>query len=109
MPLDPRHTYTKADWELWTAAWLHEHTEIRDLLIDTVYLYVDTTSTRVPFSDWYDTTTAKQSGFQARPVVGGMFALLTLDGESITWQPCRQQTSSTISRSPCVLPMPPTR
>ncbi|WP_375494084.1 glutaminase domain-containing protein, partial [uncultured Jatrophihabitans sp.] len=78
VPLDLRHTYTKADWEMWTAAWLHDHDDIRDLLIESTYVYANTTPTRVPLSDWYDTTTAKQSGFQDRPVVGGLFALLTV-------------------------------
>lgn len=78
VPLDLRHTYTKADWELWTAAWLRDHREIRDVLIESAYLFATTTGSRVPFSDWYDTTTGRQQGFQDRPVVGGMFALLTL-------------------------------
>ena len=78
VPLDLRHTYTKADWELWTAAWLHAHPQIVSVLIESAYEFADTTPSRVPFSDWYDTTTDRQSGFQARPVVGAMFSLLTL-------------------------------
>jgi hypothetical protein len=29
-------------------------------------------------TDWYDTVANRQVGFQARPVVGGFFALLTV-------------------------------
>jgi Domain of unknown function (DUF5127)/Domain of unknown function (DUF4965)/Domain of unknown function (DUF1793)/Domain of unknown function (DUF4964) len=78
VPLDIRHTYTKADWEMWTAAWLKDHAEIRDLLISGLYTFADTTAQRVPITDWYDTVTNRQNGFQARPVVGGFFALLTV-------------------------------
>jgi hypothetical protein len=78
VPLDIRHQFTKGDWEMWTAAWLKDHTEIRDLLISGLYTFANSTPQRVPLSDWYDTVTNRQSGFQARPVVGGFFALLTL-------------------------------
>jgi hypothetical protein len=78
VPLDIRHGYTKADWEMWTAAWLHDHDEIRDLLIAGLYTFANTTAQRVPMSDWYDTVINRQSGFQARPVVGGFYALLTV-------------------------------
>ncbi|MBY8881270.1 glutaminase family protein [Actinacidiphila acidipaludis] len=77
VPLDPRHSYTKADWEMWTAAWLRGHAVSR-VLIDTLYDFATATPTRVPFTDWYDTVSGVQSGFQARPVVGGIFALLSL-------------------------------
>ncbi|MGX6608203.1 glutaminase domain-containing protein [Micromonosporaceae bacterium Da 78-11] len=78
VPLDLRHSYTKADWQLWTAAWLKDHAEIRDLLIAGVHTFADTTGQRVPMSDWYDAVTGRQQGFQSRPVVGGFFALLTV-------------------------------
>jgi hypothetical protein len=78
VPLDIRHGYTKADWEMWAAAWLKDHDSIRDLLVKGLYAFADTTGQRVPMTDWYDTVTNHQNGFQARPVVGGFFALLTV-------------------------------
>ncbi|WP_079178259.1 glutaminase family protein [Streptomyces mangrovisoli] len=79
VPLDLRHSYTKGDWEMWTAAWLRGH-PVSDLLISSLYQFAHTTPSRAPFSDWYDTAANTQSGFQARPVVGGVFALLSLRG-----------------------------
>jgi len=78
VPLDIRHTYTKADWEMWTAAWLKDHTDLRDLLVESLYFFVTTTGSRVPMTDWYETVSDRQVGFQARPVVGGFYALLTV-------------------------------
>ncbi|WP_426512672.1 glutaminase domain-containing protein [Dactylosporangium sp. McL0621] len=78
VPLDPRHTYTKVDWELWTAAFLTGQSAARDMLIGKAYTFANTTPARVPFTDWYDTDSGNQSGFAARPVVGGAFALMTL-------------------------------
>jgi hypothetical protein len=78
VPLDLRHSYTKTDWELWTAAWQNHNPAIRDAIIADVYAFADTSTSRVPFSDWYDTVSARQQGFQARPVIGGVFALLSL-------------------------------
>jgi hypothetical protein len=76
-PLDNRHTYTKADWELWTAAGVSDPA-LRQQLIDAVYHFADRTPQRVPFTDWYDTESGTQTGFVARPVIGGMFSLMTL-------------------------------
>lgn len=78
VPLDLRHSYTKTDWEMWTAAWQHANPAVRDALIADVYHFANTTPNRVPFTDLYDTISGRQTGFQARPVIGGVFALLTL-------------------------------
>ena len=78
VPLDLRHSYTKTDWEMWAAAWQHDNAPIRDALISDVYGFANTSTSRVPFSDWYDTISGRQVGFQARPVIGGVFALLTV-------------------------------
>jgi hypothetical protein len=77
LPLQVPHSYAKSDWEMWIAAWLRNY-PISQQLIEREYLYANSTPNRVPFSDLYSTISGRQVGFQARPVQGGIFALLAV-------------------------------
>ncbi len=72
LPLDSRKTYTKIDWELWTATMAPKDDDFR-VIVDACAKWTNETPDRVPMSDWYETVSGKKSGFQARSVVGGLF------------------------------------
>src|SRR6185369_10403437 len=78
LPLDNRRDYTKLDWILWTAT-LAETPQDFEALVAPAYQFANDSPTRVPLTDWYDTVTAKQQGFQARSVVGGLFIKMLSD------------------------------
>jgi len=80
LPLDNRETYTKLDWIVWTATMAESRADF-EALIDPVYLFLNESTSRVPMTDWYQTTTGKQVGFQARSVVGGVFIPLLKDAQ----------------------------
>ncbi len=83
LPLDNRATYTKLDWILWTATLTRDRADF-EALVDPVYRWLNETSSRVPMSDWYETKNGRQVGFQARPVVGGVFLQMLCDAG--TWR-----------------------
>lgn len=84
VPLDTRSTQTKSDWEVFTAATCSDST--RDMFLKDLATWINETPTQRPLSDLYDTVSGDwpSSGvlFNARPVVGGHFALLALNDKS---------------------------
>ncbi len=83
LPLDNRATYTKLDWEIWTAT-LATNRKDFELLVHPVFKFLDETPDRVPMTDWYDTNSARMTGFLARSVVAGVYIKMLAD--QAMWQ-----------------------
>jgi hypothetical protein len=99
--LDTRHTYTKLDWEVWSASLAESRADF-EALMEPVYDYVNRTPSRVPLSDWYVATDGKhvvyqnrhgeELSFRARPVVGAVFMKVLMD--TPTWKKWSAKDSS---------------
>ncbi len=77
LPLDSRADYTKSDWIVWSASMSRDDETFRRLIAPLAH-YLQATTTRVPFSDWYDTRTSRYVAFIARSVQGGVYMPLLL-------------------------------
>jgi hypothetical protein len=78
LPLDSRLQYTKLDWIYWTAS-LADSPKDFEVLIEPTWKFANESPSRFPLTDWYWTQDAKQRGFQARSVVGGLYMKMLTD------------------------------
>lgn len=83
LPVDNRTDTSLIDWALWSIALARNDADFQTLL-QPIWRYANETASRVPLSDWFDTTDARQKGFQARSVVGGIFIKMLSDPP--TWK-----------------------
>ncbi|KAK1076383.1 hypothetical protein LTR33_008993 [Friedmanniomyces endolithicus] len=93
VPLDSLVGFGKTDWMMFAAATAVapgvDNVGVRDMFIDDVHAYLSNGLNAVPFSDKFhlrdDETIVKGawSQYKARPVVGGHFATMALDGPSL--------------------------
>lgn len=95
VPLDSRDSWAKTDWMIFAAATAMapgvDNEGVRDMFIDDMHAYMSNGKNNVPFSDKFWTESklgldgnyheiGSYDGYKARPVAGGHFALLALDG-----------------------------
>lgn len=82
VPLRSGFTAAKVDWELWCAAIASNST--KNQFVEIIASWLGQTPSNYPFTDLYDTSTGQQyfsgTSFVTRPVVGGIFAPLALNG-----------------------------
>ena len=78
LPLDSRADYTKSDWLTWCAA-MAQDAEVKQAILKPLADYLKESTSRVAFSDWYDTKNGRFVHFIARPVQGGVFMPILAD------------------------------
>ena len=82
LPLDSRTEGAKGDWMMFTAAAAND--DVQKTLIQKMAKWINETPTSFPMTDLFDTMNTgdyapKFGHFEARPVMGGTFALLALN------------------------------
>lgn len=80
MPLDSRTDYTKSDWLVWCATMCESRRDF-EKFIAPLWKFFDSSPSRVPMTDWYDTVSARGISFQHRSVQGGLFIRLLHDSQ----------------------------
>lgn len=87
VPLDNRVKWGKTDWMLFAGASSPGPNDAtRELFIDDVHEFISNGLNSAPFGDRYTVTgseAGKYDSFRARPVVGGHFAVLALEGSRL--------------------------
>ena len=78
LPLDSRGDLCKSDWQMWVMGFAEQETQ-RTKLINTLWKYINETSSRVPVSDNHYASGGNQAMFQARSVVGGYWMRVFVD------------------------------
>lgn len=58
VPLDSRHTYTKGDWEMFTAS-VSGSSPAKQQLISALASWIGKTPTNLPMTDLYDTVSGE--------------------------------------------------
>ena len=71
-PLDSRSDYTKLDWLAWTTV-MTDNPKYTKQVYTAIARMITESEDRVPITDWYYTSDARQAGFQARSVLGGFY------------------------------------
>ncbi|HEX4797143.1 MAG TPA: DUF4965 domain-containing protein [Humisphaera sp.] len=80
VPLDSRTHLTKTDWCLWSATMADNQADF-EAIVNPIYDYLNTTSSRVALVDSYTTDRIRSSGMHARPVVGGIYIKMLADAQ----------------------------
>ena len=83
LPLDSRKSYTKLDWEFWTATLAKSPADWQKL-ISPIYDWVNQSPTRVPVTDWYSDSRRHAGGFPGALGGGSVFIKMLADPE--TWR-----------------------
>lgn len=72
IPLDVRNNFGKSDWEMFSFAGADQSQF--DRVVDALWRFYNVSTSLVPLTDWYFTSSPTSAGFRARPVVGAFWA-----------------------------------